>query len=89
MRVKTILRNDGVCVCPSCDREWSAMMGENEMPEFCPDCSTDTYKTYAVTFKCVGQGYNLAQALTDAWEQADSLGGFDADNCEHELIEEE
>jgi len=24
--------------CPSCNAEWSAMLGDNEIPEHCPDC---------------------------------------------------
>lgn len=25
-------------VCTSCGSEWSAMMGDNEVPELCPYC---------------------------------------------------
>jgi DNA-directed RNA polymerase subunit RPC12/RpoP len=27
-------------VCTGCGREWSAMMGDNEVPEDCPDCNS-------------------------------------------------
>jgi DNA-directed RNA polymerase subunit RPC12/RpoP len=28
-------------VCNDCGRQWSAVMGDNEVPEKCPDCGSD------------------------------------------------
>lgn len=39
----TINDDKGHWECTSCEREWSACMGDNEVPLVCPDCSDDLY----------------------------------------------
>lgn len=69
-----IIEVNGHFECASCGREWSAMMGDNELPESCPDCADGQARNYdyqLIRGKIKAEWVNLGEGRSGDYDPDD------------------